>query len=229
MATAGKGKPEGLLGLTQSEARLLLLGVLYTDGTGKVDFEKLAIKAPYKNVSSASSSYRQAKRRFLLANGVAEPSSASAQITPPKKAPAKRKSAAATPAPVDTDAVRGNDDDFVPEREEPVSPTPTPKPKRQRKTASKVQPQVIINNDPEREQDTYTTPTKPEQKQLEAELANSLKFESPFATRLEAWRAEERQIMADINVDAEFEEMERNRELAETMSDSAWLASLPDT
>ncbi|KAL4899774.1 hypothetical protein BDW74DRAFT_183420 [Aspergillus multicolor] len=227
MAAAGKAKPEGILGVSQSEARLLLLGLLCTDEPGKVDFDKLVIKGSYKNVTSAAVCYRQAKRKFLAANGV-EPTSTNAPITPPKKIPAKRKiaSAAASIAASTDDAV-DDDEDYVAEREEPVSPTPTPKPKRQRKAASRAQPQVVIKNDPEREQSAYNTPIKPEQKQLEAELTNSLQSDSPFTTRLGVWRSEEQQIMADINVDAEFEEME-NRKLVETRCGSAWLASLPD-
>jgi hypothetical protein len=36
MAATTKGKPEGLLGLSHNEARLILLGILYTDASGKV-------------------------------------------------------------------------------------------------------------------------------------------------------------------------------------------------
>lgn len=38
MAAAAKAKPEGLLGLSQNEARIILLGVLYTDASGKVSY-----------------------------------------------------------------------------------------------------------------------------------------------------------------------------------------------
>jgi hypothetical protein len=38
MAAAGKGKSEGLLGITQSDARILLLGILSADNAGKVGY-----------------------------------------------------------------------------------------------------------------------------------------------------------------------------------------------
>lgn len=44
MATAAKAKPEGLLGLSQNEARLILLGVLYSDASGKVSY---ALSRPF--------------------------------------------------------------------------------------------------------------------------------------------------------------------------------------
>lgn len=40
MAATTKGKPEGLLGLSHNEARLILLGILYTDASGKVCYAR---------------------------------------------------------------------------------------------------------------------------------------------------------------------------------------------
>ncbi|KAL4743979.1 hypothetical protein BDV11DRAFT_165666 [Aspergillus similis] len=222
MAAAGKGKSEGLLGVTQSDARILLLGVLSADNTGKIDFKKLADIAPYKNPATAYSSYRQARKRFYAANGTVDPSSSGAQATPPKKVLAKKKGA---PAAVDSDTAN-EDGDTLAEGAEPVSPTPTPKPKRQRKTAPK--PQVVIENDAETDHDSDMSFLKPEQKQLEADLNNAIKSEGQYTPRLHRWKTDEEQIMTDINLDAEFEEMERSKQLSGTRRSSARLAHLPE-
>ncbi|KAL4749819.1 hypothetical protein BDW72DRAFT_125720 [Aspergillus terricola var. indicus] len=222
MAATGKGKPEGLLGVSQSDARILLLGVLSADNTGKIDFKKLSDIAPYKNTATAYSSYRQARKRFYAANGTVDPSSSGAQATPPKKAPSKKKGA---PAAVDSDTAN-EDGDTLAEGAEPVSPTPTPKPKRQRKTAPK--PQVVIENEAETDHESDNSPLKPEQKQLEADLTNAIKFEGQYSPTLHRWKTDEEQIMTDINLDAEFEEMERNKQLSEPRRSSARLAPLPE-
>ncbi|KAL4974875.1 hypothetical protein BDW66DRAFT_78978 [Aspergillus desertorum] len=220
MAAAAKGKSEGLLGVTLSDARILLLGVLSADNTGKVDFEKLAAIAPYKNTATAYSSYRQARKRFYAANGTVDPSSAGVQATPPKKAPGKRKGA---PAVIDSDAAN-EDGDNLAEGAEPVSPTPTPRPKRQRKTASN--PQVVLKNEAQPDHDSNTSFPQPEQ--LEGDFTNIVKSESPYNPRLQRWKTEDEQIMTDINLDAEFEEMECNKQLAEARRGSAWLAPSPE-
>ena len=99
--------------------------------------EKLATKYPYKNSASASTSYRNAKRRLLeidtagaadgsAANSVASPSTSaanSATTTPKKRSPVKRKQ----PVPIDSEAAAGPADEA----------TGSPKPKRQRKTPVK--------------------------------------------------------------------------------------------
>ncbi|KAL4770422.1 hypothetical protein BDW60DRAFT_209084 [Aspergillus nidulans var. acristatus] len=222
MAAAGKGKSEGLLGITQSDARILLLGILSADNAGKIDFKKLSVIAPYKNPATAYSAYRQARKRFYAANGTVDPSSSGAQATPPKKAPAKKKGAAAA---VDSDSANEDGDTLV-EGAEPVSPTPTPKPKRQRKTAPK--PQVVIQNEAETDHDSDNSSLKPEQKQLEADLTNAIKSEGQYTPRLHRWKTDEEQIMTDINLDAEFEEMERNKQLSESRRSSARLAPLSE-
>ncbi|KAL4984039.1 hypothetical protein BDW68DRAFT_24718 [Aspergillus falconensis] len=222
MAAAAKGESESLLGVTQSDARILLLGILSADNTGKVDFEKLAEIAPYKNRATAYSSYRQARKRFYAANDTVDPSSTGAQATPPKKTLAKRKRASAA---VDSDTTN-EDGDALAEGAEPVSPTPTPKLKRQRKTPPK--PQIVIKNEAETYHDPNTSFLQPEQKQLEADLTNAIKSDSLYTPRLQRWKTEDEQIMTDINLDAEFEEMERNKQLSKARRGSAWLAPLPE-
>ncbi|KAL6238885.1 hypothetical protein BDW75DRAFT_251994 [Aspergillus navahoensis] len=222
MAAAAKGKSEGLLGVTQSDARILLLGVLSADNTGKVDFEKLAAIAPFKNTAIAYSSYRQARKRFYAANSTVDPSSTGAQATPPKKTPAKRKGA---PAVGDSD-IANEDGNTLGEGVESVSPAPTPQPKCQLKTPPK--PQVVIKNGAETDHDPNISSLQPEQKQLEEDLTNAIKPDSPYTSRLQRWRTEDEQIMTDINLDAEFEEMERNMQLSEAQRGNAWLAPVPE-
>ncbi|PLB54587.1 hypothetical protein P170DRAFT_421273 [Aspergillus steynii IBT 23096] len=134
MSAAAKLKPDGLLGLSMAEARALLVGIACEEG-GKVDMEKLASKYPYKNSASASTSYRNAKRKLVeyantLGDGAASASSAaspggatistSATSTPKKRTPAQRKKATSTDSDVAADDATGS-----------------PKPKRQRKTPVK--------------------------------------------------------------------------------------------
>ncbi|KAI9371954.1 hypothetical protein BJX61DRAFT_477092 [Aspergillus egyptiacus] len=135
MSSPAKAKPENLLGLSFSEARLMLLGIICTDNSGKIDFEKLAAIAPYKNVGSASVSYRNAKRKFLDINSKLQGGSATGPATTenqpastptPKKTPAKRKKAAAA-----TDSDAATPAGTATTEQEASFPTPTPK--RQRK------------------------------------------------------------------------------------------------
>lgn len=102
--------------------------------------EKLALKYPYKNSSSASTSYRNAKRKLLgldntaaadgsAGNGAPSPVNAtatnSATTTPQKRTPAaKRKKA----APIGTEAAAAGPAEDA---------AGSPKPKRQRKTPVK--------------------------------------------------------------------------------------------
>ncbi|KAI9042657.1 putative histone h1.3 [Aspergillus affinis] len=141
-AAVAKNKPEGLLGLSVAEAKALLLGIVCEEG-GRVDMEKLALKYPYKNSASASTSYRNAKRRLLgidtngavdgsTTNDAASPGGASAvnsaTTTPKKRSPVKRKK----PAPIDSEAAAGPADEA----------SGSPKSKRQRKTPVKKAPVV---------------------------------------------------------------------------------------
>ncbi|KAL4946712.1 hypothetical protein BDV06DRAFT_54813 [Aspergillus oleicola] len=159
MSGAGRNKPEGLLGLTQGEARLILLGVLCSDPSGKVDFEKLATKAPYKNVASASTSYRQAKRRFTSLNesGPAGSETSTPAGTSVKALPVKRKRA---PAAIDPGAANGTangDGDAIAEAEDEASPTAKPKAKRQRKALAK-KDVVVKTEEVESDQSVLSSP-----------------------------------------------------------------------
>ncbi|RAL15955.1 putative histone h1.3 [Aspergillus homomorphus CBS 101889] len=138
MAAKGAPKPEGLFGLTLSEAKMIILGQICTDSSGKVDHDKLAIKGGYKNGASAYTVYRNAKRKLeelqFEESGTVNGGASSAATTP-LKTPTRRKRAKAVDAtPDDTPATPAT----------PSGPGPvqadvavTPKPKRVRKTPTK--------------------------------------------------------------------------------------------
>ncbi|RHZ62796.1 putative histone h1.3 [Aspergillus thermomutatus] len=131
MASPAKAKPEGILGLSASEAKILLLGFLCITEQYKVDYEKLASKGGY-TAGSASVLFLKAKRKLVELNPdnstengsstAGEASSSKPATTTPKKGPAKRKK-----------AVAGAEDGGA-DGEEAATPT---KPKRQRKTPAK--------------------------------------------------------------------------------------------
>ncbi|KAL2004896.1 hypothetical protein VTN00DRAFT_3169 [Thermoascus crustaceus] len=147
MAASSPKKADLILGLTPSEAKLIILGVVSANGPPKVDMNKLAERGGYKP-GSASVLYNKAKRKLFelhgdAANGGTANTADDANpalgpsgddigtpATPtPKRTPFRRKrdNATATPAkgtPIET-----------PVRTE-VDPE-TPKPKRQRKTPAK--------------------------------------------------------------------------------------------
>ncbi|KAL4782475.1 hypothetical protein BJX76DRAFT_290670 [Aspergillus varians] len=189
MSAAAKGKLEGLLGLTQSEARLILLGVLFTDSAGKVDYEKLATNAPYKNASSASSSYRQAKKKFndqaskILkdsATGNAEKTSLISSST--RNSSMKRKRA---PAAINTDAAN----DYA-EGEDEAYPPPPQKHLRRVSAKNGTAVKTVV------ESDHAITPENED---------------TPMNICI---KTEEEEIMTELNVDAEFEAMDHKQVLA---------------
>lgn len=147
MATGVKNKPDGLLGLTVSDARVLILGMICTDSSGKVrytnvltylpekdsfgfqvDNDKLASKGGWKNAASASTTYRNAKRKLAELNITSEdtpatPVQTTTSSTEPLSTP--KKSKGRPPKKTATDDST------------PTSDQATPKSKRQRKTPSK--------------------------------------------------------------------------------------------
>ncbi|OXV06472.1 hypothetical protein Egran_05758 [Elaphomyces granulatus] len=56
-------------GLTHTEARLIFLGVICSEGQNKIDFDKMAVKGGYSSKASAYIQYRKAKRKLLEAHG----------------------------------------------------------------------------------------------------------------------------------------------------------------
>ncbi|PKY02069.1 hypothetical protein P168DRAFT_40466 [Aspergillus campestris IBT 28561] len=135
---ATKGKPEGLVGLSVAEAKVLLLGILCTDNTGKLDGDRLAAKGNYKNGASAKTMHRVARKALFernLGEDEASPSATTADTTAPadgtaapaptpKKTPTKRRKKDVAAA--ETGLNGDTEDEIV-----------TPKPKRQRKTPVK--------------------------------------------------------------------------------------------
>ncbi|KAL3473439.1 hypothetical protein BJX99DRAFT_198525 [Aspergillus californicus] len=202
MATPAKGKLEGLFGLSMSEARLLILGLICTDVSGKVDFERVAALAPYKNVSSASSSYGQAKRKLnslnpeLLSSGSGTAPTPTEKRTPakatPRKTPTKRKrTGAANADAASPDGGPATEDNML---------SPTPKPKLQRKSlAENAQPAA------EGDENTNTNPVKREPHQP---VLNAIMSHASKDTLLSmSIKNEEEQLMTDLDVEAEFTAM----------------------
>ncbi|GMG44349.1 unnamed protein product [Aspergillus oryzae var. brunneus] len=110
---SNKPKPDTLLGLTNSEQRILLLSILCTDESNKY--------GGYKNPASASTTYRNAKRK--LSDYKPEPPTSaegSAANTPKRGRPPKKAAAAEPPMAADTEPV-----------EEEAAPAPKAKRQRQ--------------------------------------------------------------------------------------------------
>ncbi|GAB1191709.1 hypothetical protein APSETT444_000891 [Aspergillus pseudonomiae] len=111
---SNKVKSDTLLGLTNSEQKILLLSILCTDESNKY--------GGYKNPASASTTFRNAKRK--LSDYKPEPptsAEASAANTPKRGRPPKKAAAAETPMAADSE----------PAEEEAA---PAPKAKRPRTT-----------------------------------------------------------------------------------------------
>ncbi|KAE8363049.1 hypothetical protein BDV27DRAFT_146434 [Aspergillus caelatus] len=121
-----KPKPDTLLGLTNSEQKILLLSILCTDESNKLDFDKLAQYGGYKNPASASTTYRNAKRK--LSDYKPEPPTSaegSAANAPKRGRPPKKAATAEPPMAADSEPA---------EEEEAAAAAPAPKAKRQRIT-----------------------------------------------------------------------------------------------
>ncbi|KAE8134320.1 hypothetical protein BDV38DRAFT_285979 [Aspergillus pseudotamarii] len=119
---SNKPKPDTLLGLTNSEQKVLLLSIVCTDESNKLDFGKLAHYGGYKNSASASTTYRNAKRK--LNDYTPEPPTAegSTANTPKRGRPPKKAVAPEPPMAADSEPA------------EEGAAAPAPKAKRQRIT-----------------------------------------------------------------------------------------------
>ncbi|KAE8159011.1 hypothetical protein BDV40DRAFT_250832 [Aspergillus tamarii] len=121
---SNKPKPDTLLGLTNSEQKIILLSIVCTDESNKLDFDKLAQYGGYKNPASASTTYRNAKRK--LSDYKPEPPTSaegSAANTPKRGRPPKKAATAEPPMAADLEPA-----------EEEAAAVPAPKAKRQRIT-----------------------------------------------------------------------------------------------
>ncbi|KAL1965886.1 hypothetical protein VTN77DRAFT_5019 [Rasamsonia byssochlamydoides] len=131
MASPAKG--ELFLGLSNSELKLIVLGVLYNDA-GKIDYEKVAEKGGYTK-GSAQVLYRKALRKLMELNGFTETNaSGDAAVSTPVATPAKAKGSAKKRKAA-VDAVSDDSPD-APATPDTADDTPT-KPKRQQKTPAK--------------------------------------------------------------------------------------------
>ncbi|KAL5342811.1 hypothetical protein BJX70DRAFT_394651 [Aspergillus crustosus] len=210
MASPTKGRQDYTMGLNPNEARLLLLGVLLADKSGKINFEELAQKAPYKNASCASSSYRQARKKFfdtnshLTASSTTFPTSSPASaespdqpLSTPKKTPTKRKRG---PAGIDTDTANAIGTTTA----EGEYPSPIPKAKKQRKSPTK---KAAVKTEVGGDQNIDTNPTKSEP---ELPKPNTTDEVHKFPSR-KSLKSEEVDVMNDLDIDGEFTDMERKR------------------
>ncbi|KAL4885574.1 hypothetical protein BJY04DRAFT_214367 [Aspergillus karnatakaensis] len=211
MATPVKGKAEGIMGLSNDAARLLLLGMLCSDNTGTIDFEKLTLAGGYKNAKSASSAYRQVKKRFCDSNSNIVDSPAAAPIpssdaaespnkplTPPKRTPTKRKAASAA---IVTDSANATGTNTV---EDEQLALPTPKPKRQRKAPAKKAAAVKAEAEDDGDQNTGIK-SEPKISDIDNTTPGG---EIPKSKSL---KSEEADVMTELDIDNEFLDMERNQ------------------
>ncbi|KAJ9245749.1 hypothetical protein DTO271D3_4075 [Paecilomyces variotii] len=152
MSSPSTAKNELVLGLTASEAKILILGMVSTTD-GKVDYQLLAQKGGYKTKDSAATVYNGARRKLLKLHGDSSASATTggaksktlaanegendeSTATPAsKKGTPKRKKAAP--------AITGNNetpDSCLPTDAQlnDLDETPTPTPKRQRKKGTAV-------------------------------------------------------------------------------------------
>ncbi|KAE8394677.1 hypothetical protein BDV23DRAFT_179457 [Aspergillus alliaceus] len=166
---SAKAKPEGLLGLSNTEQKILLLSILCTDETNKLDLEKLAQYGGYKNSASASTTYRNAKRK-LSDYKPDQPTSAEASTanTPKRGRPSKKAIAADPPASTE------------PESAEAEEATPAHRAKRQRGTKKGIARKVNKNSYDD-EDSVRTEPSSPETV-IRKEEDVSIKEESPIKT-----------------------------------------------
>ncbi|KAB8265873.1 hypothetical protein BDV32DRAFT_36411 [Aspergillus pseudonomiae] len=179
---SNKVKSDTLLGLTNSEQKILLLSILCTDESNKLDFDKLAQYGGYKNPASASTTFRNAKRK--LSDYKPEPltsAEASAANTPKRGRPPKKAAAAETLMAADSE----------PAEEEAA---PAPKAKRPRTTKKgiaqviKKDSEDVIKSDPSPSKAKPTGSIKSEDSTIEEECSG--KEEGSIKEEVEAIKQE---------------------------------------
>ncbi|OJJ44600.1 hypothetical protein ASPZODRAFT_134684 [Penicilliopsis zonata CBS 506.65] len=205
MATPSKLKPDSILGLSASEAKLIILGVLCNgEQAAKVDYEKLAQRGGYKNASSASVMYLKSKRKLfelhpdaaVAVNG--EVSSTGGNIEGPKATPKKGSGKRKTPATsTPKEIAAGGEEATI---DQPV--TPTQKPKRQRKSTKKILPKEAARSTgtgKDSNGNGNTTGTGND-KMVDENAASAAFFNYDID--------EDNELLGEIDIDAEFEAME---------------------
>ncbi|EHA20556.1 hypothetical protein AAWM_06700 [Aspergillus awamori] len=131
MSALKPNQPESLMGLSMAEARMIILGVLSSDKSGKVDFDKMAVKGGYKNAQSASTLYHKAKRRLLDIHTNPADQEAGASVTPSKEPASTTATPKKTPAKRGKDKAAADDDNTG-----ATENTPTPSKGKRQKTAA---------------------------------------------------------------------------------------------
>ncbi|KAJ9296094.1 hypothetical protein DTO271G3_5669 [Paecilomyces variotii] len=147
MSSPSAAKNELVLGLTASEAKILILGMVSTFD-GKVDYQLLAQKGGYKTKDSAATVYNGARRKLLKLHG--DPSAAATTVGSKGKSLAGNEdendeAAAKKSTPKRKKSAPANNDNGSPDTSLPIESllndldeTPTPTPKRQRKKGTAV-------------------------------------------------------------------------------------------
>ncbi|PKX92965.1 putative histone h1.3 [Aspergillus novofumigatus IBT 16806] len=204
MASPAKAKPEGILGLSAAEAKILMLGFLCITDQYKIDYEKLASKGGY-TAGSANVMFNKAKRKLAELNAdnstkngssaAGEASSSKTATATPKKGQAKRKKAAAA-----ADAEDGGA-----EGEEAATPT---KPKRQRKTPAKKGAAATAKaGDDSVENGNGAPEVKPEPSKSEDIVKNEPMEEGNDDSELTV-KVELDEVMNDADLDAELDALD---------------------
>ncbi|KAE8382953.1 hypothetical protein BDV26DRAFT_287993 [Aspergillus bertholletiae] len=132
---SNKTKSNTLLGLSNSEQKILLLSLLCTDESNKLDLEKLAQYGGYKNSASASTTYRNAKRKLSEYKPESPISAeASSAANTPKRGRPLKKAAAAAETPMAADP-------------EPAEQEAAPAPKAKRQCVTKKGIAKVVKKD----------------------------------------------------------------------------------
>ncbi|KAF9888782.1 hypothetical protein FE257_008358 [Aspergillus nanangensis] len=202
MSSPTKNKHEDLLGLTTNEAKLIILGVLCTDKTGKVDNEKIAQKGNYKNSSSASTSYRNAKRRLLELhpsseeNAPATPQKSTAKTTnTPVSTPSKPKGKTKKNTTVESPATGGDE----------ATPSNA---KRQKKAPAKSTPTKVLKiGDTTSDEETIKQERTTEEPEPLFSLVPSVEISYGNSSN-------DVDLAEDMDMDAEFDDMEKKCKVA---------------
>ncbi|GKZ28376.1 hypothetical protein AbraIFM66950_005550 [Aspergillus brasiliensis] len=203
MSAPKPNQPESLLGLSLSEARMILLGVLSSDESGKVDFDKLAVKGNYKNAQSASTLYRKAKRRLLEVHN--NPAEGSGTSISPAKEPAST-----TATPKKTPAKRGKDKTVADDENTGVSENTPTKGKRQKTAGTPKTPRsatkAVKTEAPNTEGATTPTPVQSKpivKEEQDMELGNS-------TVKEESKSSDNEELMSTSQMSAEFSVMDQH-------------------
>ncbi|GLB01548.1 hypothetical protein ABZX51_010480 [Aspergillus tubingensis] len=207
MSALKLNQPETLLGLSMAEARMIILGVLSSDKSGKVDFDKMAVKGGYKNAQSASTLYHKAKRRLFDIHNNPADQEAGTSISPAKE------SASTTATPKKTPAKRGKDKAVADDDNTgAIETTPTPSKGKRQKTAATPKtpktprsvPKAVKTEAPK--SGGATTPTPAEGKVAVKKEEDDMELENS-TIKEESKSSDDEELMSTSQMSAEFSGM----------------------